>query len=179
MNSIEMWVDIVGLSGLYQVSSYGNVRNCKTGRLLTPTKGKRYFTVMLTKDKKSFRIAVHRLVAKAFIPNPNEFRCVNHKDENPENNRVENLEWCTHKYNSNYGTAISRKVAHTDYDSMKKPVLQIKDGKVIAWYASVTVASEITGISRSFICSVAKKKPHYLTAGGFEWKYANKIKEEE
>ena len=52
---------------------------------------------------------VHRVVADAFIPNPNNYPCINHKDENPANNKVENLEWCTYKYNNNYGTFAERR----------------------------------------------------------------------
>lgn len=55
-----------------------------------------------------YRRSIHRLVAEAFIPNPNNYPCINHKDENPSNNNIDNLEWCTYKYNANYGTGVER-----------------------------------------------------------------------
>lgn len=118
----EIWKDIVGYEGFYQVSNLGRVKSLdryievtnKRGTLYRrPIKGRLlslnnvnddYISVTLTKDSIGISYSVHRLVAQAFIPNPDNLPQVNHKDENPSNNCVDNLEWCTAKYNSNYGT---------------------------------------------------------------------------
>lgn len=115
---IEEWRPIYGYEGLYEVSSYGRVRSLDRyevnnlgykrllkGKILSPGIRKDgYFVVSLR--NKMFR--VHRLVAQAFIPNPDELPQVNHKDEDKSNNNVDNLEWCDSKYNNNYGTARIR-----------------------------------------------------------------------
>lgn len=98
----------------YEVSSEGKIRNRLTGRILKEvikTKRSRYGYryVFLFKNSNRKMKLVHRLVAKAFIPNPNNYPQINHKDENSLNNRVENLEWCTQKYNMNYGTLPKRR----------------------------------------------------------------------
>ena len=119
----EEWRDIVSYEN-YQVSSLGRVKSLnynhtKQEKILKQAKMKDgYLLVNLWKDGKSKTCTVHRLVAIAFIPNPNGYRCVNHKDENPSNNIVSNLEWCTHQYNNTYGTCIQRRVAHTDYKAI-------------------------------------------------------------
>lgn len=119
-NSIEIWKDIEGYEGMYQVSNMGRVRaldrvkpnsggQIAKGHILPQSdNGHGYRFVSLWKFNKGRRFYVHRLVASAFIPNPNNFPIINHKDENKSNNRYENLEWCTQKYNANYGTHTRR-----------------------------------------------------------------------
>lgn len=111
MTEIEEWRPIVGYEGLYEVSNLGRVRSFKWGReeirKLHITK-KGYLEVGLCKEGKQKMFKVHRLVAQAFIPNPEGLPVINHRDENPKNNKVDNLEWCTYKYNSNYGTCKER-----------------------------------------------------------------------
>ena len=110
----QVWKDIKGYEGLYQVSNTGkarsmNYRNTGNVRRLKPSVNKDgYLQVGLYKEGKYYRYLVHRLVALTFIPNPNNLPQVNHKDENKANNTVWNLEWCDAKYNSNYGTRIER-----------------------------------------------------------------------
>lgn len=102
----EIWKDIKGWKGLYQVSNLGNIRTLhyKKPYLRKLSKSKKgYLRVNLSKDKKYKYYSVHRLVAEAFIPNPDNLPQINHKDEIRTNNRVDNLEWCTSKYNCNYG----------------------------------------------------------------------------
>ena len=112
----EIWKDIKEYEGLYQISNLGRVKrlkfinrhlNFKKERILKPYKdgGKNYFIIALYKNGKREYKQIHRLVAEAFIPNTNNFPLVNHKDENKTNNYVNNLEWCTCKYNTNYGTS--------------------------------------------------------------------------
>lgn len=99
--------------------------------------------------------SVHRLVAEAFIPNPDNLPEVNHKDENGLNNSVDNLEWCSHQYNIEY--------------SKNKAVVQYYDGERIAEYKSIKVASQQTGINRKSISNVLNGWSK--TAGGYEWDY--------
>ena len=101
--------DIPGYEDLYAITEDGQVYKKKTGRM---TKGslntKGYYITTLTKNGVSKRWLVHRLVALAYIPNPDNLPYINHKDENKSNNCVDNLEWCSPEYNSNYGTGSFR-----------------------------------------------------------------------
>ena len=118
MNNKEIWKDIPGYEGSYQVSNYGRVKRLEhktpnniplSEKISTQFKNQSgYMIVILSKNGEGKQLQVHRLVAQAFIPNPDKLPFVNHKDENPLNNNVENLEWCTAKYNSNYGTLKER-----------------------------------------------------------------------
>ena len=114
---MEEWKDIKNYEGLYQISSLGRVKSLPKERnnginneiiLKQCTDKKGYKRVNLYKNKKSTRVLVHRLVAEAFLNNPNNYPLINHKDENPSNNKVENLEWCTYKYNNNYGNRAKK-----------------------------------------------------------------------
>ena len=113
----EIWKDIKGYEKLYQVSNLGNVRRIKfinnrtqkdkikMLKLIKDKKG--YLKINLWKNNKSKMFLVHRIVAETFILNPNNLPQVNHKDENKSNNCVENLEWCSQKYNNNYGNRLN------------------------------------------------------------------------
>ena len=103
----EIWKDIEGYEGRYKVSNKGRVYDNKLDKFIG-YESLGYMCVALCKDKKQKKCRVHRLVAQAFIPNPDNLPVINHKDENKTNNCVENLEWCTVKYNTNYGTSIQR-----------------------------------------------------------------------
>lgn len=127
MKQEEIWRDIPTYLGLYQASNWGRIRTYPKnvqfynsngeeikmiigGEIITQVEYKNGYVCvhLLDKNNRSSQL-VHRLVAMAFIPNPKQFPCVNHKDENKSNNCVDNLEWCSYKYNSNYGTAIERR----------------------------------------------------------------------
>ena len=120
MATSEVWKDVVGYEGIYQVSNKGNVysvvrkdsRGIKIGgQTLKPRHQKNgYINVVLHKNGVRKTKSIHRIIAEAFIPNPNNFPQVNHIDEVKVNNNVENLEWCTSKYNNNHGTRIERVV---------------------------------------------------------------------
>ena len=113
---IEEWRPVVGYEGLYEVSNTGRVRSLDRfyyrlhkGKVLSPAKDRYgYLTVTLNYNGKSKTIKIHRLVAQAFIENPDNLPQVNNIDEDKSNNSVENLEWCTAKYNNKYGTRLER-----------------------------------------------------------------------
>lgn len=106
---MENW-KIVKCNDAYEVSNLGNIRNIKTKKLKKPyLNEKGYLILSLWKNCKPKSCRVHRLVAEAFLPNPNNLPQVNHKDENKTNNNVENLEWCDNEYNNNYGTINERR----------------------------------------------------------------------
>ena len=110
----EIWKDIVGYEGLYQISNLGNVKSLnyrRTGkeRILNPgNNGCGYLFVILCNNGKRKHFKIHRLVANAFLENPDNKSDVNHKDEDKTNNNVDNLEWMTRQENNNYGTRNER-----------------------------------------------------------------------
>lgn len=168
----EIWRDISSYEGLYQVSNLGNVKSLnylRTGneRMLKPVKNRYgYLLVNLCKNGKTRLFKVHRLVAKAFIPNTNNKSDVNHKDENKANNCVDNLEWTTRKENINYGTHNERMSK-----SKSKAVIQYSlDGEFIRKWPSATQIKIELGFSQSHISDCCKGKQK--TAYGYIWKYA-------
>ena len=147
----EIWKDILGYEGLYQVSNFGRVRSLD--RIVKEKNGKNkflkgkilkyilvyggYMVVRLSKNGILKNYYVHRLVAQAFLDNPDNLPCVNHKDENPQNNVVSNLEWCDAKYNLNYGTRNKRISEKMTNGKLSKPVLQYTlDGELVKKWSS-------------------------------------------
>ena len=146
----------------YMVSSDGKVWSLKYGRMkeLKPeTNTRGYLQVGLCNNGQLTFKLVHRLVAEAFIPNPDNLPQVNHKDEDKTNNSVENLEWCTAEYNSNFGTR-NEKVAK----ALSKAVVCVETGEV---YPSTHEASRKTGVNQRNICSCCNGKRQ--SAGGYHW----------
>ena len=168
----EIWKDIEGYEK-YQVSNLGRVRSLnfrRTGKVqvLKPGKNKcGYLLVNLCKDGKLKSCLVHRLVAQAFLPNLDNLPQVNHRDEDKENNLLDNLEFCTSKYNNNYGSH-SQRMSKT----RSIPVAQLtKEGELITVYYGTREASRQTGISQGNISECCRGK--LKTCGGFIWKYVN------
>lgn len=168
---MEEWKDIVGFEGLYKVSNMGRVMSFNRprgigrraeGRILKLahyTNG--YLWITLCKDKQHHAFSISRLVAKHFVPNPKGYPEVNHIDEDKENNRADNLEWCDRKYNCNYG--------HRN-DPISSPVVQLTlDGKFVREFCSQQEASRITGIQQSDIsrCCTGRRK----SSKGYTWRY--------
>lgn len=168
----EIWRDIEGYEGLYQVSNLGNVKSLnynRTGkeRILKATKDNGYLSVCLYKDgiKKSYK--VHRIIALAFLPNPDNLPQVNHKDEDKTNNRVDNLEWCNSKYNNNYGTRNKRSgESQTNHPKFSKQVLCVETGVI---YPSTRQVERKLGFANSNISAACNGK--YKRAYGFHWRY--------
>lgn len=111
---MERFIKISGYDN-YSVSNKGRVRNDKSGRILKlHTIPQGYFQAQLSKGGKVYHLLVHRLVAEAFLPNPNQFPIINHINEDKGDNRVENLEWCTYQYNLNYKSRDRRTPVELD-----------------------------------------------------------------
>lgn len=170
----EIWKDIKGYEGKYQISNLGNVKSFRqstkfhkqSAYLLKSTLSSNgYYDVTLYSDTSRHKFLVHRLVAEHFIDNPNNYPCVNHKDENRLNNNVNNLEWCTYEYNNAYGTARIRSI-----QTKSIPIQQFTlDGQWLATYQSATIASQLLGISKTSITDCCRGKEPY--AHGYAWKY--------
>lgn len=173
----EVWKDISEFEGLYQVSNLGRVRNRDGLVKQTKTNNRGYIQICLHKQGKSYYKLMHRVVAEAFIPNPNELPQINHKDEDKNNNTIQNLEWCTNMYNRHFGTSIQRMAQHHNYSEVakasSKPVLQLKDGMVIKQYESVMAASREVGISDSAIRQVCYGRNK--NSAGFQWQYMQTV----
>ena len=162
----EYWKPVVGYEGLYEVSNWGRVKSLKFGKekILKPIIRHGYYFVGLSKNGIVKSYSVHRLVAQVFIPNPNNLPCVNHKDENKQNNVVSNLEWCTHEYNNSYGTR-SKRVA----EKQSKPVLQYDlEGNLIKEWVSINECGR-NGFNQGGICKCCNGKQKIYK--GFIWKY--------
>ena len=158
--------------GIYEVSSCGQVRRLHKDKRSSPFKILKldtlrgYKKVHLYKNGSGKSFQVHRLVAEAFIPNPDNLPQVNHIDEDHSNNYVENLEWCDRKYNMRYGTAIKRSREKAN----KKVIRCDKEWNELKIYNSVEETRE-DGFEPKHVsdCALGKRKTH----GGFKWKYVN------
>lgn len=184
----EEWRAVPGYEGLYELSNMGRVRSLDRivrasgvskrrafGRVLNPYTNKlRYQYVALSKDGKSKTLSIHRLVANVFVPNPNNYSIINHKDENPSNNRADNLEWCTQMYNVHYGTGMERGDAKSNHGRMAVDKLDL-NGNYICSYRSISEAAEAVGVRKQSICACLKGKHsngrNVFTAGGYKWRY--------
>ena len=195
----EEWRGIKGYEGRYQISSFGRVKSLKDRygnyreKILKPSKNSQgYLYVILHKNSKVKSFRVHRLVALHFIENPNNYKEVNHKDENKENNKVDNLEWCAHYYNMNYGTRnkrLSEKLKGRELTEEHKKNLSIsckgsknpraRKVKCITTgkeFDTVKEAGEYYSINKSNITACCRGKRNYcgkhpVTGEKLKWKY--------
>lgn len=158
----EIWKPSPIFGDRYEVSSLGRVRSignnnaCKRGIMNPMCDRDGYLHVALYRDNSKKDISIHRLVALAFIPNPNNYKYVNHINKNTKDNRIENLEWCTNSYNLAYSIG-------------KKVIQYSKDGKKISEFFCIADASRALGIPVANISKCCKGKRKI--AGGFVWKY--------
>ena len=163
-----MWRPVLGYEGIYEINRLGEIRRIKSGRILRGYMGRDgYKRVSLTANGQTKPFLLHRLLAVAYIPNPLNYPCINHKDEDKSNNSLDNLEWCTHRYNLNYGTHNARA-----NESRKKPISQYsKDGKFIRDWDSVTDLRNETGADITHVSSCCRGKRK--SANGYCWQYKN------
>lgn len=171
---MEEWRDIKGYEGKYQVSNLGRVKslnyrgNTNKEHILKPKKVRNgYNQVQLYKNGIGIFYSIHRLVAEIFIPNPNNYPQVNHKDENKINNKVENLEWCTQKYNNNYGSHNKRAG-----DSRKKSIICITTGEKFDSIIDASYKYNVNRASISYCCNNKRKSAGKLADGTkLVWKF--------
>jgi len=183
VNISEVWKDIKGYEGLYQVSDIGRVKSLE--RIIIKKNGKKqtirerilkpkisrngYLQVALSKRDKLKSFTVHRLVCKAFHENPQAKPEVNHINENKLDNRACNLEWVTSKENSNHGTRIAR-IAKGVKKAFSKPIAQYtREGQLVKVWQSTHEVERQLGFAQGNITRAANGK--YKTAYGYVWKY--------
>ena len=186
------WKDIIGYENEYQINQFGEIRTLKDSpklkkyNVLKPQINKRngYVYQMLYKNGKEKLLRVHRLVAMAFLPNPNNLPQVNHKDGNKQNNSVDNLEWCEQSYNMKHAfkTGLEKPsekqkaaVRKTNEKKRKRVVRTMGDEK--NEYESATVAARKNNVGISTICRYCNKKR--MPKDGASWQYIEDLGEEE
>ena len=172
---MEIWKSFIINDLVYEISSLGNIRSLGSkfhkGKTLKPYKAKNgYLAITLT--SKHVHKYIHRLVAEAFIPNPNNYNEINHINEDKTDNRVENLEWCTHNYNYNYGSRIEKvrqkRIGKYNTKSSKKIAQYDLDGNLIKIFESGMEAKR-NGYNNTHIslCCRGLRK----TACGYMWNF--------
>lgn len=184
---VEYWIAMPGYEGAYMISSWGRAKSIrfKEDRILKPCANKNtgYIQYHLSKNNKQINCYAHRKVGEAFIPNPNNLHCINHRDENIKNNRVDNLEWVSQKENVNYRGAQERRVEslrkfkntnpekyNKRYIYHMKPVAQYTlEGILVTTYPSLAEAGRQTGFLKGQISRCCNKKQK--SAYGYIWKF--------
>lgn len=179
----EIWKDIPEYEGLYQASNLGRIRsvnridNCnrpRVGKILKFIKSNSgYFQVHFSKNGGTRVLLVHRLIAKAFLENPNNYSCVNHIDGNKLNNNVDNLEWCTqsHNVNESYKLGLQERQYGKDNFRSKKVNQYGLDGNFIKTWDSFMDIERALGFNHANLQKVCCGK--YQTSYGYVWRYAN------
>lgn len=166
----EVWKPVLGYENYYEVSNLGRIRRSaynnphhNSNGLLKPSIRRGYYHVVLCVNgvHKSFNI--HRLVASSFIPNPSSLPYVNHKDENKLNNSIENLEWCSARYNTNYGSNLERrgKTRRENHCGGRAIVVTDTHGNLIKRFETVTKCSKYLGTHRSNLAKIIRNNKVY------------------
>lgn len=182
----EIWKDIAGYEGLYQVSNLGRVKSLERlandrgsyrkieEKIKNMRLGERgYLIINLSKNNQLKTYRVHRLVAETFIDNPQKYSQVNHKDGNKQNNCISNLEWCNNSYNQKhaYFNNLNKRRYGSSNPNSKKVNQYDLEGKFIKIWSSIVEASKKLNIKHSGICSCCDGT--YKTSGGYIWRYAD------
>ena len=169
MTEVETFVKVVGFEK-YEVSNLGKIRNIKSGKILKPwLHNNGYLMHCLYKNNKSKNLLLHRIVATAFIDNPEEKPCVNHIDENKLNNDLNNLEWCTERENLRHGTRTKRGA-----EKRCKKVVQLDlNDNVLNVFKSIKQAGQETGVFATSISACCNGK--VKSAGGYKWRKNERI----
>lgn len=182
----ELWKDVPGYEGLYQVSNLGRIKRLPyqtigrtkgrkkeyirvfRGGVLKPYLGKNgYYVINLYSNGKYLRDYLHRIIAKTFIPNPNNYPCINHKDEVRTNNNVDNLEWCSYSYNNTYGNARDKFAKSYSRNHSRAVEMLSLSGEKIREFSSVKEAAIfVGGTYKSIDRAIAKTRK---TAYGYIW----------
>lgn len=178
---MEEWREVRGVgeyAGLYEVSNLGRIRTIATGRIRSLTVSNRgYLTVLFKRRGNGKRFYVHRLVANAFIPNPNNKRTVNHIDGNKQNNNVDNLEWATYEENISHSwktglRSLTKEQREAVSRIRSKPVLRIDPRtNEVCEFKSATEAARCVDGDQSNISACCRNK--LKTAYGYFWKFAD------
>lgn len=177
----EKWKSIKGYDGIYEVSNKGRIRrndNVRHVMMHYDVSPLGYKRVNLSINNTAKKFLVHRLVAEAFLDNPNDYPIINHKDEKPWNNTVENLEWCNYSYNNSYNDLPARRMKTRSKNikngktKIGRPVVQLdlNDNFIKEWANAERAYVEL-GISSSTISACCRHVPHKKTAGGYKWIY--------
>ena len=184
----EIWKDIKGYEGRYQVSNKGRIKSLeRTDRnghhrperiLKTNKRPNGYLCVHLSKDMDAKWLSVHRLVAEAFIPHDNDKDVVNHLDNNPLNNNVNNLEWTTYKGNMQWSSKQGRMKPNyanlqKAQESRKIPVVAISKTGVQMVFESQSEAGKALNVNRAHIAAACRKEYGYKSVGGYTFEYAD------
>lgn len=173
----ETWKDVKGYEGKYEISNFGRIKSYaqkSNGRIMDGYIDKKGYKTIHLYDKPQHGkwYKIHRLVASAFIDNPDNLPQVNHKDEDKANNRVDNLEWCTNDYNGHYGTRAKRAAeSNRCCETTSKKVYSIDEDGNVEYFDSTCEAERQTGICHANICRTLKGKTKH--AGGREWYYVD------
>ena len=185
----EVWKDIKDFEGLYQISNLGRIKSMqryvknksskrvvKEKMLKNQINNKGYYSVILRKNGKTFTKTVHRLIAIAFIENKNNYPCINHKDGNKLNDKLDNLEWCSYKHNIReaYRLGLNKYTNLINFKNLPKKVLQFdKNGNFIKEFDSIREASKIADVCYNSISLNCRGKQKY--AGDYTWKFKEEI----
>lgn len=166
----EIWKDIPNYEGIYKVSSHGRIISIKDKNIIRKQATlKGYKIIDLFKNGVCKMHRVHRLVAQAFIPNPENKPCIDHIDGNRANNMISNLRWVTIKENQNNPVTRKKLSQRKVKPHNEKPILQIKGSKIIARYKSIHDAARKLNITATNICAVCKGREKSYK--GFIWAY--------